>query len=182
MDSQSQLGEDERRSMDATLTRDHNRRELKIKRSTKPKKNRSGYTLYLMNQFPKMKAAKFGSRTEICMHVGYQWRHLSPFKKSVYQKMAAKDKERYEKEMKINNDQQKSVQEGKKEHKGVSSDQKKKKNIRVPAASKHTLKSFRDSINENASRNRFSPPIVTGSSFHLQAYLNWIHEFFKEYG
>ncbi|KMZ64639.1 hypothetical protein ZOSMA_357G00060 [Zostera marina] len=139
--------------MDATLTRDHNRRELKIKRSmknpdlTKPKKNRSGYTLYLMNQFPKMKAAKFGSRTEICMHIGYQWRHLSPFKKSVYQKMAVKDKERYEKEMKIDNDQQKSVREGKKE-KGFSSDQKKKKNIRVPAASKRTLKSFRDTINK----------------------------------
>ncbi|KMZ68346.1 hypothetical protein ZOSMA_240G00240 [Zostera marina] len=106
--------------MDTTLTHDHNRRELKIKRSmknydlTKPKKNRSGYTLYLMNQFPKMKAAKFGSRTEICTYIGYQWRHLSPFKKSVYQKIVAKDKERYEKEMKINNDQQKSVREGKK--------------------------------------------------------------------
>ncbi|KMZ67254.1 hypothetical protein ZOSMA_270G00270 [Zostera marina] len=172
------MGEDERRSMDATLTRDHNRRELKIKRSmknadlTKPKKNRSGYTLYLMNQLPKMKAAKFGSRTEICMHIGYQWRYLSPFKKSVYQKMAAKDKERYEKEMKIDNDQQKSVREGKIEHKGVSSDQKKKKNIRVSAASKRTLKSFRDSINKIASRNRFSPPIVTDGSFHLQDYLN----------
>ncbi|KMZ69652.1 hypothetical protein ZOSMA_20G01300 [Zostera marina] len=132
--------------MEAILTY-HSRTEVKKRKPkknshlTKPKKNRTGYTFYFINQFPKIKAYKFGSQKEILMHIGYQWRNLSCFRKSIYEKKAAKDKERYLKEMKIYNDKQKSVPEEKKEQKG-------NKNIRVLSTSKRTFQSIPGSINK----------------------------------
>lgn len=59
----------------------------------------------------------------------------------VYEKKAGKDKQRYQKELKIYNEKQKSVVEEKKEHK-------ENKNIPVRVASKRTFKSIHDSIDK----------------------------------
>lgn len=62
------------------ITRERRRRSIAF---THPKRNRSGYVFYFVEQFLKMKPNTFRMGQELAKNIGYQWKHLSSSEKFV---------------------------------------------------------------------------------------------------
>lgn len=84
------------------------RKKLSTLDPTHPKPNRSGYNFFFQEQHARLKPLHPGKDREISKMIGELWNKLTESEKSVYLEIGVKDKERYQSEMVVYRERQKS--------------------------------------------------------------------------
>ncbi|GAA0185693.1 hypothetical protein LIER_32981 [Lithospermum erythrorhizon] len=76
------------------------RRKSAVEDPSRPKRNRSGYTFFFGEQYPRMKPLYHGDdKKSITKEIAARWNRLSAAEKQVYKEIGMRDKERYKAEL-----------------------------------------------------------------------------------
>ncbi|KAL0906689.1 hypothetical protein M5K25_025202 [Dendrobium thyrsiflorum] len=90
------------------VIRRRRRRKLSTRDPTHPKPNRSGYNFFFAEQHAKLKLLHPGKDREISRRIGELWNNLTETERAVYQEIGLKDKERYQSEMAMYKEKQRT--------------------------------------------------------------------------
>ncbi|KAI0492744.1 hypothetical protein KFK09_027020 [Dendrobium nobile] len=90
------------------VIRRRRRRKVSTRDPTHPKPNRSGYNFFFAEQHAKLKLLHPGKDREISRRIGELWNNLTETERAVYQDIGLKDKERYQSEMVVYKEKQRT--------------------------------------------------------------------------
>ena len=162
-------------------------REKKLKDENAPKRPTTGYMLYCKYARTEIKEANPGKKmTEISKILGATWKELSDEDKKPYTKKAAKDKKRFDKEMKdyirpTDEDLlEQKVNQKKSRKSSGGSDEKSKRKKKDKDAPKGAISSYLFFAKDKRSEVKEANPDMTGSEVSKELGRMWKEDFAED--